>query len=128
MEHARPNLDRLAAGFAARKAVMAKAVADIEAQARAAAARLGVVVADEPEPHARPSDEEQPDTWLVAGYDKPARHGTGRGPVSGLDRLESGELSWKEVFSDTTTDRDARAIRALFDERLGEVKRMRNGR
>src|ERR1043165_9197433 len=107
MDRARPNLDRLTAEFAARKAVMAEAVANIQAQARAAADRLGVV--EEPAPREQPSDDEQPDSWLVAGYDKPAQHHAGRGPVGGLDRLESGELSWREVFSPTTTDRDARA-------------------
>nr|WP_042190941.1 hypothetical protein [Kibdelosporangium sp. MJ126-NF4]CEL19728.1 hypothetical protein [Kibdelosporangium sp. MJ126-NF4]CTQ96953.1 hypothetical protein [Kibdelosporangium sp. MJ126-NF4] len=126
MDHARHSLDRLRSEFAARQAVMARTVADLQARTRAEAERLRV--AEVPTPHEQVADDEQPESWMVAGYGTPTQHGTGGGPVGGLDRLESGELPWKEVFSDTTTDRDARAIRALFDERLGEVQRMRNGR
>ncbi|ALG09997.1 hypothetical protein [Kibdelosporangium phytohabitans] len=121
MDHARHSLDRLRAQFAVRQAAMAKAVADLRERSRSEAERLRV--AEEPAPHQQVADDEQPESWMVSGYGTPAR-----GTVGGLDRLESGELSWREVFSDTTTDRDARAIRALFDERLGEVQRMRNGR
>ncbi|ONI88204.1 hypothetical protein ALI144C_07065 [Actinosynnema sp. ALI-1.44] len=122
MDHARHNLDRLRAEFATRQAAMAKAVADLQEWTRSEAERLRV--AEEPVPHQQVADDEQPESWMVSGYTTPAQHSTG----GGLDRLASGELSWREVFSDTTTDRDARAIRALFDERLGHVQRMRNGR
>jgi hypothetical protein len=133
MDRASLNLDRLRAEVAARQEVMAKAVAGVQARARAEAERLRAAEQPPSQPRGQEADDDECDTrdsWMVGGYNSsPAPRG-GASPVhqAALDKIESGELTWKDVFSDTTRDRDARALRGFLDERINEVQRMRNGR
>lgn len=130
MDRARLDLGRLRAEVAARQEVMAKAVADVQARTRAEVERLRA--AEEPPPRQQVADDEYDtqESWMVHGHNSAPESRSGTNPAHQvvLDKLESGELTWKDVFSDSTRDPGARALRGFLDERLSEVQRMRNGR
>lgn len=132
MDRARPHLDRLRAEVAARQEAMAKVVADVQARTRAEVERLRA--AEQPSPRAQVADDDDEydtrESWMVGGRGSAPQPRTGANPVhqAALDKIESGELTWKDVFAGTTPDPDARALRGFLDERINEVQRMRNGR
>jgi hypothetical protein len=127
MDRGRPSLDRLMAEVAARQATMAKAVADVQARTRAEVERLR---ADEPPPQPQVDADEydQTESWMVTGYTTPPAPRSHVDPARQevLSKLESGVLTWKDVFSDTP-DPAVRALRGFLDERIDEVRRVRNG-
>jgi hypothetical protein len=130
MDRARLDLGRLRAEMAARQEVMAKVVADVQARTRAEVERLHAAEAPPPKEQAGDDECDTQESWMLNGYDSApeSRSGTNPAHQAVVGKLESGELTWKDVFSDATRDPDARALRGFLDARLGEFQRVRNGR
>jgi hypothetical protein len=131
MHVAHPQLDHVRAELTEFRADVDRLVTEHRARTRELASRLHVPPEEaEPTPADNPYGE---DNDLVGSWMADPRAGAPAAPSGDaahdavVGRLERGELTWGDLLSGRTADRDATVVREFLAHRITEARRRMDG-